>query len=561
MYPYSGKISDEFKTKILNTFRRYETDKTELVQRLRDNEQYYRSFYTGNTQDLKNKMNCSTPLLFSAIENACATSSENFPSANIIERDEDGSDVAETLSKLIDCELNYVGFKNIYKKNTRNKLKYGTAIYGVFYNDKTESIDIKCIDILDIFVDMHLENIQDSEFVFISAAIDNETLKEIYPDYKALFSGDAQIDTLTDKQTLSNRSTIIDCYYKKPDGSLHMVKMCKNNILSATEDIPGYETGIYDHGMYPVVFDPLYTCEHSPFGFGMIDIGKATQIQIDKMDAAITENMIINSKVRYFSKKNGGIDEKEFVDVSRNIVHFEGDGDGIRAVSGPTVNANFINYRESKKDELKELVANRDFQQGDASGGVVSGTAISLLQQSGEKRARSMIDDSYECFKNVVSMTVELVRQFYNEPRVIRSTDEFGRKTFMTFSNDLLLKSNYDPYKGYEWTPLCFDIDIVAQKENPFTRESQNSTMLALWDKGLFNPQLQQIAQIVLKNMNFDGREKILSDIQELIEAGKRANPETATAQNGEGGIPVDLQVNSSDLGDELVPIDISGGL
>ena len=58
------------------------------------------------------------------------------------------------------------------------------------------------------------------------------------------------------------------------------------NILEASEDIG--EDGIYDHGMYPFVFDVLYPDEDSPVGFGFVDIVKNPQLYIDKLDGLIS---------------------------------------------------------------------------------------------------------------------------------------------------------------------------------------------------------------------------------------------------------------------------------
>lgn len=563
LYEYDGKITEDFRLLALQAFKRYEADKSALVRRIKDNEMYYRDMYNKDTDALNKKMNCSTPLLFSSIENACATSSENYPSTNIIEREPDGGEVAKLLSTLVDTELDHIGFKKKYKSNTRNKLKYGTAIYGVFYDPATGNIDIQNIDILDIYCDMFIENVQDSEFLFISAAVENDVLKKIYPDCKELFVGDADIETLTQTHKLSNRSIILDCYYKKADGTLHLIKFCRGNIISATEDMDGYENGLYDHGLYPVVFDVLYPVEHCPFGFGMIDVGKSTQIQIDKIDSAITENLVKTAKTRYFSKKNGGIEETEFKDMSRDIVHYEGDGNSIQSISGVRIDGNYITYRETKKDELKELVANRDFQQGESSNGVVSGTAISLLQQSGEKRARSMIDDSYEAYRQVISMVIEIIRQFYKKPITLRSSDEFGNKTFLEFSNELLMKSEYDMYSGFTWTPLCFDIDIIPQKENPFTREAQNSMLLQLWSSGMFNPQTLQLSMTILRSMNFDGKEKLLSDLQDFMnesqnKAKENVRKDVSVPTSEDELVPISVAENETMAQDELVPIDLN---
>lgn len=566
---YNGKIPKELRDEALAAFNTYKGDKEQLISLLKDNEKYYRDSYTKTVPLLKEKMNCNTPFIFSGIENATADASENFPSPNIIERTPEGSKAAEALSKIIPVQLDMVRFKKTFKANTRNKLKYGTAVYGVFYSETTKNIDVRAIDILDIFVDMHLADIQDSKFLFISAAVSNDVLKSQYPEFADLFTGECSIETLTDTYSQRNRSEVLDCYYKKPDGKLHMMKLCKGQIIEATEDMDGYENGLYNHGMYPVVFDVLYPVEHCPFGFGMIDIGKSTQVTIDKLDSAITKNIMINSNPRFMCKRNGGINEDEFSDLSKNIIHYEGDPASLVPVSAAQINQYFINHRETKKDELKELLANRDFQQGSTSGGVTAASAIQSLQQAGEKRSRSMVDDTYAAYRDIVVMIIEIIRQFYNEPRTFRITDDFGQKAFMTFSSDEM----YERPKMYgdEYKPIEFDIDIVPQRENPYSQESMNNTLLTLYQSGLLNPDNYEASMMILKNMSFDGKTKLISDFQRLKEERNAQMQQMSSApQTGSNEItPVDIgaqnelqqaQTQQIQTEDELIPIAITGG-
>lgn len=522
MYIYNGNVSQSLFSDALEAFRTYKADKLSLINRIKDNERYYRDSYSHFFGELDKKLTCNSSFIFSSIENARADAIENYPTPNILERDPDGSNSADVLSKVIPAQLDISDFKSVYKENVRNKLKYGTAIYGVFYNEITSNIEIKSIDILDVFVDMHIPDIQSSPFLFISAAIENKILREKYPDFQFLFTGDATIETLTDDYSLKDMTVVLDCYYKKTDGSLHLMKICKNTIIEATEDTEGYEHGLYNHSMYPVVFDVLYPIEHCPFGFGMIDIGKPTQIAIDKLDHSIIENTIINSKPRFFVKKNSGLDEKQFLDWSKNIVYYEGDGDSIKPISASVINEYYLNHRIEKKDELKELLANRDFQQGSTSGGVTAASAIQTLQEAGEKRSRSIIDDTYDSYKKIVLMMIELMRQFYSDTRYYRTTDEFGKKDFASFDNSQLFSyaqkteiddDGFTHYVDY-YRPLQFDIDVVAQRENPYSQEKMNNTILTFWSSGFLVPDNIPLALIALKNMNFDGKEKFISDLK-----------------------------------------------
>lgn len=523
-YLYQGNISKELLSEMLESYRAYKGEKEVYMSRVRDNERYYRKCYETLTPKIEDSLSPNTSFIISAIENACADASESYPEPNILEREESGEKAAEALSKIIPIELTRAGFKRIFKANSRNKVKYGTAIYGVFYDELRDDIVIKDLDISDVYVDMHIPDIQNSRFLFISAAVDNELLRHEYPAYKDLFCGDAAVESLSSESfTLLDRSIVLDCYYKKPDGSVHMAKICNNTIISATEDIAGYEKGIYSHGKFPVVFDTMYPDGRSPFGFGVIDIGKSTQIAIDKIDRAITENIICTSKPRYLSKRGGGVNEDEFCDMSKSVVHYEGDESSVKPVEVKYLDAAAITHRDKKIDELKELLANRDFQQGGTSGGVTAASAIEALQQSGEKRSRSMIDDTYDAYHDIVKMLVELIRQFYTNPRVFRTKDENGRKSFIEFSNEIMYKSS----EASDRIPVEFDIEIVPQCENPYTREMNNSTMLTLWKSNVFSPENIKESLILLKSMSFDGKENLIKSLQEILESTEQeANTE-----------------------------------
>ena len=58
---------------------------------------------------------------------------------------------------------------------------------------------------------------------------------------------------------------------------------------------PMADTGWYEHGQYPFVFDPLYSMEGTPCGFGYIDVGKDAQAYIDRGNQAIMQNMLANA--------------------------------------------------------------------------------------------------------------------------------------------------------------------------------------------------------------------------------------------------------------------------
>ena len=59
-----------------------------------------------------------------------------------------------------------------------------------------------------------------------------------------------------------------------------------------------------------------------------------------------------------------------------------------------------------------------------------------------------------------------------------------------------------------------FDVEPIAQKQNPYTTLSQNQLAIEFYDRGFFNPQLAEQALQCIEMMDFQGKEKIRQGIQ-----------------------------------------------
>ena len=132
-------------------------------------------------------------------------------------------------------------------------------------------------------------------------------------------------------------------------------------------------------------------------------------------------------------------------------------------------------------------------------------------------------------------MTIELIRQFYNDERTFRVDPEPGRREFIEFSNRMLRRSMFDPATGSRASrPVEFDIEVVPQAEDPFTQEQQNETALTLWNAGFFLPQNLEQARMVLKNMDFKGKGQLINDIESAIARYAEVDKDVPRGEQGE---------------------------
>lgn len=536
-------IGDKEIAEAIDTLKKYKDGKANLEKTIVENEQWFKQRHWDITRKSGTQVNATkkageerpeptSAWLFNSLSNKHADVMDNYPEPNVLPREEGDKQDAEILSSIIPVILERNEFEETYDRASWYKLKNGVAAYGVFWNNNLEDglgdIDVRKIDLLNIFWEPGVTDIQESRNLFIVDMMDNDLLEERYPMLKGKLGGkiiDVQEYVYDDTVDTSDKSVVVDWYYKK-NGILHYCKFCNNVILFASENEQGYEKGWYWHGLYPVEFDVLFPEEGTPIGFGYMAIMKDAQMYIDKLSQVILENACMTTKVRYFAKEGSGINEEEFLDWSKPIVHVQGqiDDERLRPIDVPTVPGNVLNVLQMKIDELKETSSNRDVSQGSSSGGVTAAAAIAALQEAGNKTSRDMIASSYRSYTKITHLIIELIRQFYDESRSFRIIGEQGAYEFVQYNNQRLQKQMVQPAyagqqaeQGYEPTyrqPI-FDIVIKPQKRSAYSRMAQNELAKELYSMGLFNPEQAEPAMTCLEMMEFDGDEAVRQKVQQ----------------------------------------------
>lgn len=511
------------------TLREYQAGKANLDKRIIDNEdwwklKHWKDFKGGN----KAKMDNSTSAwLFNSIAGKHADAMDNYPEATALPRSRDDEQVAATITSILPVVLENSDYETTYSDNWWDKLKNGAAVYMVAWDeDRMQGqgdIAVTPIDLLSIYWEPGIEDIQDSKNVFTLALADNEELLREYPQLEGHLSGKA-IDKkeyhYDDTVDTSKKSVVVDWYYKIRNGSqtiVHYVKWVSDVILFATENMQGYENGLYNHGKYPFVIDKLYPEKGTPVGYGFIDIMRSPQEYIDRLGDAILHNSEEAARRRYLVKDNCGINEEEFTNIDKRIIHCTGspNDDNFRALDVPELSSVYLNVLINKTDELKETSGNRDFSQGSTTSGVTAASAIAALQEAGSKLSRDSISASYRAFTDICTMIIELMRQFYTSERTFRITGENGQPDYVQFSNaPMQSQAYYIADQEFHTKEPVFDIKVKAHKKNPYAVVSQNELALQFYNAGFFNPQLADQVLPCIDMMEFEGKEKVRETIQ-----------------------------------------------
>ena len=534
-------ITDKDVKKAMGILQKYKECKANLERRIVENEEWFKMQHWPMIQKKEQKKDDIRPAsawLFNSIINKHADIMDNFPEALILPRERSDEATAKTLSSVIPVILQQNDYEQVYSDIGWYKLKAGSSAQSICW-DNTKlnglgDISIKKCDIINLFWQSGITDIQDSANVFYVTLVDNDELKKNYPNLKSLgnypeldvnkYIYDDQVDT-------TEKSAVVDWYYKQhvsgydKDGIpqtktiLQYCKFCNGQVLFASENDPQMrEEGFYRHGMYPFVIDTMYPEEGMLCGFSDIDVMKDCQAYIDKMQQAILDNALSNSRNRAIFNDAAGINEKEFSDPSCTLVHANGNlgENAYRPLEGKPLHGIYVTVLNNKIQELKDTSGNTASSQGQASS-VTSASGIASLQEAAGKLARDSNKSAYRAFAHVVQMVIELIRQFYTEERCFRITGDDGEQDFVDFDNSGLLPREQG--QAFEIDlgnrlPI-FDTEIRPAKKSAYSKESQNQMALNFYAAGFFAPANADAAIACLNMMEFDGKEKTLAQIKQ----------------------------------------------
>ena len=476
-----------------------------------------------------------------------------YPEPNILPREQGDKGEAMMLSAIIPCVLEQNNFEATYSDAMWQKLKTGTGCYKVVWDTSKLNglgdIHVDNVNLLNVYWEPGVTDIQKSRYFFHTELWDKDVLEERYPQLKGKLKGQSFFSTkflYDDHVKTENKHTVIEVYYHKYINGKNTLQYCKyvgdqviyateNEVQRPTKQVPHPETGmpvtveagpsmaergLYDHGKYPYFFDALYPIEGSPCGYGYVDLCRNPQTEIDLLKTAMVKNAMVGATPRYFSRVDGNINEEEFLDTSKPIVHVSGNVDEatLRKIEHVGLDGMYVNLLTNSIDELRETSGNTEAATGSTPGSVTAASGIAALQEAAGKTSSDSTQASYRVYSDMVDMCIELIRQFYDMPRKFRILGQYGMERYVTYTNQGIQPQHQGNDFGQDmgFRLPVFDVKVSAQKKNVYTKVAQNELALQFFQLGFFNPQMVDQSLMCLEMMDFDDKDIIMQKISQM---------------------------------------------
>ena len=550
------KFGEDQVRKALDDLRDYVDGKKSIDNKATANQQWWRlrhwSVIAGETNEAaKAGIDVGSAWAVNSLLNKHADIMDSFPKPNVLPREADDEYEAKLLTDILPAILEQNDYEQIYRQSGWDFCIDGAAIKGVFWDnnkhDGLGDVSVTNVDVHNLFWKPGIKDIQDSDKVYYMYIEDVDVARKKWPQIAdkigpqdsgmiTKYIHDDNIDTTNcvEQVDMYYKRTVMDPVYMEgldangmptqilvhqiPKTIVHLAIFVNNELAFCSENEPGYENGFYEHGKFPFVIARLFPVKDSPWGFGYLDIMKHPQKDIDKLDQAIIKNAMMRAKPRYWGRKNANIDMTAFADWNQEIVEVGAGelGEAVRKIDVDDVPSGAMNHLANKIDELKETSGNRDFSQGSTQSGVTAASAIAALQEAGSKLSRDINKELYRAERELYYLIIELIRQFYSEPRSFRTMTDNGDIRFIQYSNAGIVEHDtLLPDGTARHIRPVFDITVTAEKQSPFSRAAQNETAKELYGMGLFEPERAVPALVCLDMMDFEGKDKVRQQIQD----------------------------------------------
>ena len=561
--PMEQRIGEEQLQKLTSILQEYKAGKSQTEQRILASENWWKLRNSiGEQKDSKaagdEGFKAVSGWLHNVIVSKHADAMKAYPEPNILPREQGDKGEAMMLSAIIPCVLEQNNFEATYSDAMWQKLKTGTALYKVVWDSSKLNglgdIHVEKVNLLNVYWEPGVTDIQKSRYFFHTELMDKDILEERYPQLKGKLKGQSFFSTkflYDDHVKTENKHTVIEVYYHKYINGKNTLQYCKyvgDQVIYATENetqrpakpvidpmsgqpmidpMSGMplmtqepsmaEKGLYDHGKYPYFFDALFPIEGSPCGYGYVDLCRNPQMEIDLLKTAMVKNAMVGATPRYFSRVDGNINEEEFLDTTKPVVHVNGNVDEatLRKIEHTPLDGMYVNLLDRSIDELRETSGNTEAATGSTPGSVTAASGIAALQEAAGKTSSDSSQASYRVYAGIVDMCIELIRQFFDMPRKFRILGKYGMERYVTYTNQGIQSqyqgNDFGVDLGYR-LPV-FDVKVSAQKKNVYTKVAQNELALQFFQLGFFNPQMVDQSLMCLEMMDFDDKDIIMQKI------------------------------------------------
>lgn len=444
----------------------------------------YRKKYRRGLYYLRS-LSSGTPLYFTnyiyaIIESVKANMTRNLPSVSASPRGERDDLAADLMSRVLQDTLERGGLKEATREVVHHGLIATLGYYKVFYSDLTGNAEVGAVAPDDMLVDPKATSIKNARWVIhrrCSVPVD-----EIYATYQVIPSKnsvkdtDQNVDNIVRDGTYLSGGELQEAIEVAPTFDIYE---CWVRCWEEDRENDWYVVTIAGDTVLDEYFSP-YSHNQTPFvewvavedysgdniyhrGVGYVEEIEPLQDRVDSLDLKLYKNASLLSNRQRFVSANSGLNINAMDNTAGRT--YKVNGDPQKAVFydvPPQMSQQTYEYRDRTEMLMQTVSGVFDVTMGRRPTGITAGRAIESLKDSAETRLASVVDTLAEAIASVADLALQIILQFYDGERIIKSTD--GNK-----DQDFVVVADYPPelQPQPEMQVDSFGFPLMGEDEQP----------------------------------------------------------------------------------------------
>ncbi len=460
--------------------------------------------------------------LKSTYNNCVADQIDNMPEAILMPERPELQPVAEDMNDVVRFVLNQNDFEAFHKRRVEDFLCTGTAVTQIAWDPDMDygrgNIAVIRYPIESFLWDPLAEDIQDARALIKVSWHPLSYFAAHYPGVAAYVQAEdglhggvgvlmAQEDSPSAEEP---RAMLMEYWYRLYDAkarryTINVAYAAGGALLSIHEDI-------YKHGLYPFVLDVFTPIEGIPVGDGLVQELAPMMRYINRYARYIDTNLRYSSKGRLLIRRACGIDKEALADWSCDIIEGDNiDPSNLQWLQHAPFNGMAAQQMMQLQTDLKMDSGQNQFTRGETAGGVTAASAISALQEAGNKQNRMRTATLNQGFRQMVQQVMWLMAQFYDKRRKALIVGSRGEQREVEMSSERLFQNGR---KSGLLPPPPYTVQVQVQRRNPIRVQAQNELYMQAFSMaaqaGMAFP-LSKLFEI----LNVDGKDKIMPVLRE----------------------------------------------
>jgi hypothetical protein len=377
--------------------------------------------------------------------------------------------------------------KDTLSKGLEWLLTCGTVGFHTYYWSEKERVHTEAVSPYDLFFEKDVSDFDESEWVAIRSYHTKQRLKDSYPkaaDSIEKLGGSDTSEGLLGEIHPSDRIEVYEIYWR--DGR-HAI-MAGNIYLFKEEDYPT--------DPHPIQLVRYTEVPLKLWGIGLLEPLIDLQHFYNKSRTQIMMNVELMGNPKILIPKTAGVDSKAFTNRPGEKIFYNAAGGKPEQLTPVPIPGYVLDNITRIQSEMQDVAGIHSVSLGKRAVGISSGKAMNVITSRDMSQLQITQTRIEKATARLAETTLVLMKQFYDEPKMMRMMDQAGQVIF----NQL------------DATTLVDDPEVFLEAGSLFRNEAldRDAKVLELLQLGLIEKD-QALQEISFRTGNAFMSEKIMA--------------------------------------------------